>query len=73
MLIPQLSKTVISRYKEIVAADAVLLPERRTMRSNPTSHQSPDHLSLVRKSLPGLDCTFMQFRLLQLFCSPGKI
>lgn len=73
MLITQLSKSVISRHKEIVPADAVLLPERWTMRNDTSGHLSPDHLSPVRKSLPSLDCSFVQFSPLHLFCSPSKV
>ena len=43
------------------------------MRSNTFCHPSPDYLRIVMKSLPGLDCPPVQFSLLQLFCSPGKI
>ena len=73
MLIPQLSKAVISRHEEIVPADAVLLPERWTMRSNTSCHPSPDYLRIVMKSLPGLDCPPVQFSLLQLICGPCKV
>lgn len=66
MLIPQLCKAVISRYEGIVPTDAVLLPERGTMRNNSFGHPSLDYLSPVRKSLPGLDGSLVQFRLLQL-------
>ena len=73
MLISQLCKAVISRHEEIVPADAVLLPKRWTMRNDTSGHPSPDHLFLVRQSLPGLDCSLVQFSLLQLICGSCKV
>ena len=73
MFISQLCKPVIRRHEEIVATDAILLPEWWTMRSNTSCHPSPDYLCIVRKSLPGLDCSPVQFSLLQLFCSSCKV
>ena len=73
MFISQLCKPVICRYEEIVAAYAVLLSERWTMRSNTSCHPSPDYLRIVRKSLPGLDCPPVQFSLLQLICGSCKV
>lgn len=71
--IPQLCKPVIRRNEEIVATDAVHLPEWWTMRSNTFCHPSPDHLCIVWKTLPGLDCPPMQFSLLQLICGSCKV
>ena len=73
MFIPQLCKPVIRRNIEIVSTDTVLLPEWWTMRSNTFCHPSPDHLFLVRQSLPGLDCSLVQFSLLQLICGSCKV
>lgn len=73
MFIAQLCKAVIRRHEEIVAADAVLLPKRWTMRSNTSGHLSPDYLSFVRKSLPRLDGPLVKFSLLHLFSSSCKI
>lgn len=66
-------KAEIRRHKEIVAADTVLLLKRWTMRCDSSCHLSPDYLFLVKKSLPELDGTFMQFRLLQLPGSSSEI
>ena len=73
MFISQLCKPVIRRHEEIVATDAILLPEWWTMRSNTFCYPSPDHLCIVWKTLPGFDCSLVQFSLLQLVCASCKV
>ena len=55
MFISQLCKPVIRRNEEIVATDAVLLPEWWTMRSNTFCHPSPAAVKISRDNFGSAD------------------
>ena len=73
VLVTQLCKPVVSRHKEIVAADMPLVVERRPVSHDRLGKFPPDHLCAVVKTLPGPDCSPVQIQAHKLLCSPRKL
>ena len=69
MFTAELGEAVIGTYKEIVAADVVIVVIRRTMGWNGTGVVVPLQLDTVRQMLPGKYCAVMDLSLVKLGCS----
>ena len=69
MFTAELGEAVIGTYKEIVAADVVIVVIRRTMGWNGTGVVIPLQLDTVRQMLPGKYCAVMDLSLVKLGCS----
>lgn len=69
MFTAELGEAVIGTYKEIVAADVVIVVIRRTMGWNGTGVVIPLQLDTVRQMLPGKYCAVMDLSLVNLGCS----
>lgn len=72
MLIAQLRESVIGRHKQIVSADMIAVPERRTMRRDTSGKPSPLQLLSVIQTLPSKNRPVVKFLLFNLVRSSGK-